>query len=79
MLSKKKTYLETLIFAIQTIDENSKIKGIKSLRVLRRTIDCVLNHNRDFYSALTIAEAEADNDDIIKQTKDGAEQLELQF
>ncbi len=76
MLSKKKTYLETLIFAIQTIDEGS---GKKGLRILRRTIDCVLNHNRDFYSALTIAEAEADNDDKIKQTKDGAVQLELQF
>lgn len=76
MLSKKKTYLETLIFAIQIIDEGS---GKKGLRILRRTIDCVLNHNRDFYSALTIAEAEADNDDKIKQTKDGAVQLELQF
>jgi hypothetical protein len=79
MLSKKKTYLETLIFAIQTIDENSRMKGIKSLRVLRRTIDCVLNHNRDFYSALTIAEAEADNEDKIRETKDGAVQLELRF
>jgi hypothetical protein len=76
MLSKKKTYLETLIFAIQTIDEGS---GRKGLRILRRTIDCVLNHNRDFYSALTIAEAEADNEDKIRETKDGAVQLELRF
>ena len=76
MLSKKKTYLETLIFAIQTIDEGS---GTKGLRILRRTIDCVLNHNRDFYSALTMAEAEADNEDKIRETKDGAVQLELQF
>jgi len=76
MLSKKKTYLETLIFAIQTIDEGS---GKKGLRILRRTIDCVLNHNRDFYSALTIAETEADNEDKIKQTKDGAVQLEFKF
>jgi|694.fasta_scaffold06505_23 hypothetical protein len=76
MLSKKKTYLETLIFAIQTIDEGS---GRKGLRILRRTIDCVLNHNRDFYSALTMAEAEADNEDKIRETKDGAVQLELQF
>jgi hypothetical protein len=76
MLSKKKTYLETLIFAIQTIDEGS---GKKGLRILRRTIDCVLNHNRDFYSALTIAEAEADNEDKIRETKDGAVQLELRF
>ena len=76
MLGKKKTYLETLIFAIQTIDEGS---GRKGLRILRRTIDCVLNHNRDFYSALTIAEAEADNEDKIRETKDGAVQLELRF
>ena len=75
-MTKEETYLKTLVLAIQTIDARG---DKKEMTKLRRTLDCVLNHDKDFPTAFLIAEAEANNEGKIRQTKDGAVQLELRF
>ena len=62
-MTKEETYLKTLVLAIQTIDARG---DKKEMAKLRRTLDCVLNHDKDFTTALSIAEAESDNNEKIK-------------
>jgi hypothetical protein len=62
-MTKEETYLKTLVLAIQTIDARG---DKKEMAKLRRTLDCVLNHDKDFPTALLIAEAESDNEEKIK-------------
>jgi hypothetical protein len=62
-MTKEETYLKTLVLAIQTIDARG---DKKEMTKLRRTLDCVLNHDKDFPTAFLIAEAESDNEEKIK-------------
>ena len=62
-MTREETYLKTLVFSIQTIDARG---DKKEMTKLRRTIDCVLNHNKDFDTALSIAENESENNEKIK-------------
>ena len=52
-MNKEQTYFKTLVFAIQTIDSHG---GQKEISKLRRVLDCVLNYEKDFDKALSIAE-----------------------
>jgi hypothetical protein len=62
-MNKEQTYFKTLVFAIQTIDSHG---GQKEISKLRRVLDCVLNYEKDFDKALSIAENESENNERIK-------------
>jgi hypothetical protein len=62
-MNKEQTYFKTLVFAIQTIDSHG---GQKEISKLRRVLDCVLNYEKDFDKALSIAEKESENNERIK-------------
>ena len=66
-MTKEETYLKTLVLAIQTIDARG---DKKEMAKLRRTLDCVLNHDKDFPTAFLIAEAESENNEAINQLND---------
>jgi hypothetical protein len=62
-MTKEETYLKTLVLAIQTIDARGDKKEMSKLR---RVLDCVLNFEKDFDTALSIAENESENNEKIK-------------